>query len=172
MEFRSYTRAIDQLDQLADRELISRIERRYAVPLIQHYGLPQCWRPVKLHLDPRDYYAGYLNVRDDMEVPYELRRDLSERVPQALLRDLARVVYPDEPIERRPVELALDPGGRQALAEARSARVLPPLPTIEPLVEQVMAEQERQRRLRRDPWPVFLPDDAPRNFREMYNFAD
>jgi hypothetical protein len=171
--FRTFTRAIDALDRTADPALLARLARLARVDIVPpaaSYALPQSWRQVTLHLDPASYYAGYLGVRDEIEIPGELRRDLAERVPQAMLRDLHRMEFPsDEPAERRPMELGIDPGGREALKEARAAQLREPLPVIEPLVEKVMAEQERRRRFLDDPWEASLPDDAPREYREIFD---
>ena len=170
--FRTFTRAIDSLERTADPVLLARLERHGRVDIVppaSHYTLPQSWREVPIHVDPARYYAGYLGVRDEIEIPSELRRDLTQRVPQAMLRDIHRMEFPsDEVAEMRPLELGLDPGGREALKEARAAQHREPLPVIEPLVEGLMAEQERRRRFLREPWEAPLPDDAPRRYAEMY----
>jgi hypothetical protein len=51
--------------------------------------LPQALRPQPTHFDRlADWYCGYLGVRQDYEVPYELQQDLKQSVPQAILRDI------------------------------------------------------------------------------------
>lgn len=170
--FRTFTRAIDDLARVADPALVERIDRLRRVDIVppaSHYRLPSSLRELRTHLDPASYYAGYLGVRDEIEVPFELRRDLTERVPQALLRDLHRMELPtDDPARWQPVELGMDPGGREALKEARAAQHREPLPIIEPLLEKVMAEQERRHRFVSEPWEATLPDDAPRRYTDMF----
>lgn len=169
--FRTYTRAIDAIEKIADPALLARVFRLGRVDIVPeaaHYELPQSWREVPIYLDPARFYAGYLGVRDEIQIHEELRRDLRERVPQALLRDVHRMEYPSDGDGRRqPTELGIDPGGREAYKEARAAQVRDPIPRIEPLVEQVMAEQVRRHRVLWDPWEPLIPDDAPRNYREI-----
>ncbi|MCS6912354.1 MAG: hypothetical protein RMK29_16165 [Myxococcales bacterium] len=169
--FRTYTRAIDVLDRVADPRLVARLLRHLQVDLVpppEHYVLPQALRPMRILCDPARMYAGYLGVRAEVEIPMELRRDLHELVPQALLRDIHRMEYvTDEEARWQPVELGLDPAGQSAMAEIRAALVREPVPVVEPLVEAVRAEQARRRRFLQEPWQPVLPDDFPRNYREI-----
>lgn len=167
--FRSYTRAIDRLEEQADPKLLalsSRHENANLVPLSP--SLPQSWRPVRTLLeDPHTWYAGYLGVLGELDLPMELKADLRERVPQSLLRDVFRPIYATDYVDRIPLDVGLDPGGRQALKEGRQGLVRDPLPVIEPLVEEVIAEQERRRRFLQKPWPTYHEDNAPRVYREI-----
>src|SRR5947208_132983 len=107
-----HTRAIDRLEETLDPILQQRLRRWDERPLAPlRPSLPQSFREVVLHLVPRDWYAGYLGVRDELEVPWELRRDLRERVPQAMLRDVHRLEYRERAVGREPVDLGLDQGG-------------------------------------------------------------
>src|SRR4051812_20061084 len=56
------------------------------------YSLPAFVRTeMKLHLDPGEWGAGFLQVHE-RELPPELFADLREQTPQATLRDLYRPV--------------------------------------------------------------------------------
>ena len=50
--------------------------------------------------------------------------------PQAHLRDLFRPVYSEAPVPLEQHEAPIDPGGRAAYAELRSALTREPLPVI------------------------------------------
>lgn len=161
----SHTRAIDRLAEVVDPALLRR-SARWLVPLAPlRPSLPQSWRPVKTDLaDPARWYAGYLGVRGEQEIPWELQKDLRERVPQALLRDLFRPVQMERPVRWEPFRSGADPGGREGLREAREALVRPPPPEIEMGAQVVAREQARRRRFLRQPWQPMHQDDAPRQY--------
>lgn len=156
-------RARQELLRNADPVLLRRIERwehHAMVPL--EPSLPIALRSQPTHFDRlADWYAGYLGVRAEYEPSYELRRDLKERVPQALLRDIYRPVRGHDSIDFVCHE-ALDHGGRAAMAEAKQALNREPIPTIEPVLLTVLEYQKWRQRLMRTPWQPFLRDDAPR----------
>ena len=79
-------RARDHLDRLRlDPATALRIARYGDPTQLQPVGLPEVLREPRLYVaEPRDWYAGYLGVRGEVDLPYELRRDLKEQVPQAL----------------------------------------------------------------------------------------
>lgn len=185
-------RVVELLERLTvEPALAARIERLSAVRLMGEQEPPQGLRPekLKLHLEePRDWYAGYLGVRGEYQAPFELRRDLQERVPQALLRDLLRPVMPDPrgQVQREPVPgprpfwaAAPAPGGEgygpddgqgQAVhdesprGQVRAAMATLRLPLPEILPSTLLIEEDRRARqlLLRAPWQPWLPDDAPR----------
>jgi hypothetical protein len=167
--FRTYTRAIDQLEHAADPVMLGMSDRhvhqRMTPPVPE---LPQSWREPRLHLeDPRAWYAGYLGVRGEVEIPWELRSDMRHKAPQANLRDVGRYVYPLYYVERQPMDFGLDPGGRIGTREAKEALSRKPLPVIKPVLGEVLVEQARRRRFLRESWRPFHDDTAPRVYREM-----
>ena len=160
---RFHTRAIDKLDESVDPELRRRLSAWEGSPLIRELKpLPQSHCEPKVHVDPRLFYAGYLGVRGEVEIPYELRRDLKEQVPQALLRDLHRVVRPEMHVSRQQMEVDLDPAGAAAYKEAKAALKREPLPVLTLMLEVVMEEQARRRRFLAEPWKPFRPDEEER----------
>jgi len=177
-ELERRAKAQQHLADSADPALLRRIDRwiqHRMVPL--NPSLPMAVRPQRTHFDRlADWYAGYLGVRAEYEPPYELTRDLKERVPQALLRDIYRPVRSQSMVEPHYHELDLDPAGQRALAEARQALVREPIPTIEPVLLDVIAEQRRRRRFLEQPWASFHPDNAPRRYRDrspaFFGYAD
>lgn len=94
----------------------------------------------------------------------ELAEDLGQCVPQALLRDLHRLVpvvrrHPLEPIE-----------GSQLLGQWMDWRLAPgeamrrdPRPAVAAITEVFLEDEARRRELRARPWEPFLRDDEPRN---------
>lgn len=159
----SYTRALDRLDEVVDPALLAQLQRweRPMVPMDP--ALPHSWRPVKTYVaDPTAWYAGYLSIRADLEIPWELRRDLRERVPQALLRDMFRPSHRERPVEWVHRDSGIDAGARQAVQEGRAALLREPAPVIEMGAEVVAQEQARRRAFLRRPWQATLPDEAPR----------
>jgi hypothetical protein len=159
----------ERVRKLADPRLLRRVARweNYRM-LPEPAPLPMALKPQATHFDRlSDWYAGYLGVRGEFEPPYELSRDLKEGVPQAILRDIYRPIYEERPISLTEQDIELDPGGRRALKEAREALHRDPIPTIEPALLVVMAEQKRRRRFLKQPWVPPLPDDAPRRYSEI-----
>lgn len=152
----------------ADPGVMRRVDRwihHGMVPL--NPKLPMAIRPQPTHFERlSDWNAGYLGVRAEFEPPYEMTRDLKEQVPQSILRDIYRPVRRQPMIEPTFIEINADPGGRQAMAEAKAALKREPLPTVEPMSLVVIAEQRRRRRFLRRPWPSFRPDEAPRSYSE------
>lgn len=177
-----------------DTKLSRRVARYEAQRLLGEHEPPQVLREVKLHLeDPHDWYAGYLGVRGEYEAPYELRRDLKERVPQALLRDLFRPVMPDPKgqVERVPLgnARAIDgesgvnaegegaesratpqagPRGPRATVRAAMALLRQPLPEIISSVILLEEEKRIRQRLLRTPWQPHHPDHAPRQYASYF----
>lgn len=152
----------------ADPKILARIKRweeHRMVPLSP--SLPMAMRAQRTHFDKlSDWNAGYLSVRGEQEVPYELREDLKQSVPQAILRDFFRPAK-EAFVELGRHDLDIDPGGRRAFAEARAAQQREPLPTVEPALAVVVAVQRRRHRMHRVPWLPFRPDEAPRKYTEQ-----
>lgn len=167
-------RALDRLKELYSPAIEERLQRWERPMLPPPPALPQSWREVELRLDdPHKWYAGYLGVRDaEVEIPYELRQDLRQAVPQALLRDLYRPAWREQLVLRIPLDEERDPGGRAAYREARAALVREPLPIVRPSTEEVLRAQQHRRRIFRDRWEPYRPDDAPRMSREIGNQED
>src|SRR5438132_14291618 len=71
----------------ADPALLGRIDRWIHHRMLEAPpSLPMALRPQPTHFDRlADWYAGYLGVRGEVEIPYELSRDLKQGVPQAIL---------------------------------------------------------------------------------------
>jgi hypothetical protein len=124
-------------------------------------SLPTWLRPVELHLTPEKWNAGYLQVRE-LDVPAQLSADLRERMPQALLRDLHRLVREERWVEREPLPGSEDRGGRAALAEARAARQIPERRAVEPSTRVMRALQTFRRGLLAERWQPMLADHEPR----------
>lgn len=148
----------------ADPQILRRTERWTNHRMLPHRALPMAIGPQTTLFDNvlRDWHVGYLAANEMDEIPYELRKDLSERVPQALLRDIYRPVFRPRFVERESHEFQLDPGGRSALAEAKAALQREPIPTIQSSVAVVISEQRRRRRFVQRTWHPYRADDAPR----------
>jgi len=102
-------------------------------------------REPKTHLDPDVWGTGFLRI-EEREIPWDVSQALHQRAPQALLRDLFRPERDVYWVEREPlVEGLLDPGGRTALAQARSLRAREPLPTRGCPSTPTMASARRSR---------------------------
>ena len=146
-----------------DARLVDACERhgRGAARLRREPTLRTWLRTPRTHLDPADWRAGYLEVRE-REIPFELQEDLHQLMPQALLRDLYRPAYEERWVARELIEGTGDRAGLGALAEARRARVRPPLPRIEPAVRAVREHQAWRRALYAERWQPVLADDEPR----------
>ena len=147
-----------------DERLIARCEKyrrdgeRRRAP-----SLPTWLRPMDTHLRPEDWNTGFLAVRE-REIPEELQADLRQRMPQALLRDLHRLVRDEGWVAREPLMERADPQGRQALAEARAMRQPLARPPIEPSTRVMRALQTWRRALLSERWQPLLADDDPRRY--------
>jgi hypothetical protein len=152
------------LAEIADPRLLAQLERRRTAKLVRELSLPlyTAQRQLKLHLEPSDWGAGYLAVRD-RELPDQLLSDLHDLSPQAILRDLYRPVRAEVPIIlERHEGTSPHRSAKEAIAEAKIARVRQEVPRIEPLSQLVKEEQERRRAMLDEPWQPAMPDDAPR----------
>lgn len=133
-------------------------------------SLPLALRPQPTRFDDvlHGWRAGYLGVRGEYDMPFELARDLKECVPQSVLRDLYRPVRSFF-VEPATHELGLL-GVRAisaALQEARAALLREPIPVIEPTLLVLVGEQQRRRRFLATPWQTLRPDSAPRRYSEQ-----
>lgn len=148
----------------ADPQILRRIERWQQPRLLPSRDMPQALRPQRTHFDDvlHDWHVGYLSVREGDEAPHELRQDLAQRVPQAILRDIYRPVRRPTFVERTVHETERDPAGIQALTEAKKGLQREPMPEIGSSVAVVVTEQRRRRRLLGRRWLPYRPDDAPR----------
>jgi hypothetical protein len=148
----------------ADPRILRRVERWLQPRLLPAREVPQALRPQKTHFDDvlHGWHVGYLAVREGGEPPHELRQDLAQRVPQAILRDIYRPVRRQTFVERTVHETERDPGGQRALAEAKKGLEREPIPEIESSVVAMIVELRRRRRLRARTWLPYRPDDAPR----------
>jgi hypothetical protein len=155
-------RAWEVLQSLADASLMQVVRDRYTRPFARHHSLPTVSRNPRNHLDPRDWYTGFLQADREVERPGQLVSDLNEVVPQALLRDLYRPVMESRWLEREPQMEPLDRAGLDGTRVARAARTLAPLPRITSLTVEVAAEQRRRRALLAETWKPLLRDDEPR----------
>ena len=150
------------LTLVADAKLLASIARLEQATLVRTHTLPLFAREPKLHLDPADWRAGYLAVREREVLP-DILAALREVSPQALLRDLYRPVRANAPVTLELHEgIEIDRGGRQAVALARAARTREPIPTVEPIVGRIVEEQARRRAFLKEEWKPTMPDDAPR----------
>jgi hypothetical protein len=146
--------------ELADARILDGVERRAHGIQVREPDLKPL-QPVRTHLDPADWGAGYLVEPREYDVPLALLDDLKERTPQALLRDLHRPVH--EPAwHEREVLVALDRAGRDALRDARAAQRIPPVPSVAPTARAFREELQRRRAFLREKWQPRFPDDQPR----------
>jgi hypothetical protein len=154
------------LEARIDARLIDTCERhtRASRRLVREPNLPTWTRTPKLQIDPAAWRTGYLQVHERDDLPAQLFEDLHQLMPQALLRDLHRLVYEERWVERTVVEgSAVDHGGFDGVGEARKARQRPPLPRIEASTGAMRAHQRWRRALVRERWQPAMPDDQPRN---------
>ncbi|HEX4457411.1 MAG TPA: hypothetical protein VIA18_05555 [Polyangia bacterium] len=122
----------------------------------------QTWlQPMQLHIEPEAWNTGFLRVRE-VEIPAQLDADLRERMPQALLRDLHRLVREESWVAREILVGTEDRHGRESLAEARKARQLPGRPPVEPSTRVMRALQTWRASLLAERWQPALADDDPR----------
>lgn len=133
-------------------------------------SLPLALRPQGTRFDDvlHGWHVGYLGVRGEYDMPFELQRDLKECVPQSVLRDLYRPVR-NFFVEPEAHELGLL-GVRaisEALKEARAALTREPIPVIEPTLLVLVGEQQRRRRFLATPWQTLKPDSAARRYSEQ-----
>lgn len=153
-------------EAVVDRRLIEACERheRNGRRMVRDFAVRTWAREPTLHVDPAAWNTGYLKVRERDDLPDQLFADLRERMPQALLRDLHRLVMEERWVQREVIEgSAVDRGGFSALAEARAARTRPPLPRLESSTGAVRAYQRWRRDLVRERWQAAMSDDEPRN---------
>lgn len=147
---------------VVDERLIARCEQHRRDGEARREPSLRTWtRPVKLNLVPEAWNAGYLRVRE-VDIPEQLSADLRERLPQALLRDLHRLVRDERWVEREILPGTQDRDGRASLAEARQARQLPARQPVEPSTRVMRALQTWRRGFMAERWQPALPDDAPR----------
>lgn len=158
--------ALEALAALADEQLIAAAEHRLDPSIAREPRARTFLRPPALHVEPEGWRAGYLSVRE-RELPPELFDDLAQRTPQATLRDLYRPVRESVWYEREPFVPDWDPGARRALAEAKAAFQIPPVPKVAPIVREVEAEQARRRAFITEPWKPHLDDSEPRPLVEV-----
>jgi hypothetical protein len=143
--------------------VLSRIARleRDSKEMVRDPQLPIRAGTLPFHLEPEDWRAGYLRVRE-YELPGELFADLAQNAPQALLRDLYRPEYEAFVWHERETQVVIDYAGTRALRAAREAQVRDPLPTVEPLVHEVMQHAADWRQVVRTPWKPILADSEKR----------
>lgn len=152
---------------LGDTRLLDALERRkHEVPIRELVPLGLYAREPALHVEPADWGAGFLAVRE-RDLPSQLYSDLKQLTPQASLRDLYRPVRASVWHEREPMVPDWDPAGRRAFAEARAAQARPPVPKLAPIASEVAAEQTRRRAFLREPWQPLLSDEEPRRSVEV-----
>jgi hypothetical protein len=157
-------RVRDSYTYVADPRLLKRLERQQqeAASFVRPPNPPLWLGELPNHMDPSDWRAGYLKVRELEPSDYWLT-EMYEVSPQALLRDLYR---PEREtfwceLERHP---ALDRGGAAAVAEARAAQQRDPIPVIQPLLGEVMGHRNSWRRFLRDQWKPLIDDEQPRKY--------
>lgn len=156
-------RAAEAWRAVVDARLVDCCERheRRAARMRRQPSLPSYVRAPRLHLDPADWGAGFLRLRE-RELPMELQSDLRQLMPQALLRDLYRPVPEVGWVERAVIAGTGDRGGFGAMQAARAARTRAPLPRLESAMKTVRAYQTWRRHLMAERWQPILGDDEPR----------
>ena len=156
-------RAAAAVQYIADRRLLSRIARleRESGAMVRPPEVKLYAGELPNHLDPADWRAGYLAVRE-IELPPQLYADIHENAPQALLRDLYRPVPEAFVWHEREVAVELDFAGTRALAEARAAQKRDPLPEVQPLGPELREHAQKWRTFVRERWKPHLDDSEPR----------
>jgi hypothetical protein len=157
-------RVRDAYSYVADRQLLARLERQQkrAASFVRPPAPPLWVGELPYHMEPSDWRAGYLKVRELDPTDYWLT-EMHEVSPQALLRDLYR---PEREtfwceLERHPPH---DRGGVAGLAEAREAQKRDPIPLVKPLVPEVIGHRDDWRRFMRERWKPILDDEQPRKY--------
>jgi len=155
-------RAKDVLEAAANERLLSRLESwahgvRGFTALIAPY-----LREQPLRLEAKGWrYDAHFQI-EEREIPFELTRDLMERMPQAKLRDLYRPEMQVGWHEREQTVPPFDTAGIRALAEAKAQQRFEKPETLAALTALVREEQRRRHAWLREPWQPFLRDDEPR----------
>jgi hypothetical protein len=98
---------------------------------------------------------------NEWEPPWELKRDLAERAPQAKLRDLYRPVMEIPWVLRDLLVPPRDPTGLRALSEAKTWLVREPLPEANMSLAAMREEAARRRALHAEHWKPIKPDPDP-----------
>lgn len=153
------------LDEIADPRLLEACERhvRNGERLVREVRVRTYLRAPKVHVDPAAWNTGYLKVHERDNLPVELQNDLHQLMPQALLRDLHRLVQEERWVQKEEIAgTAIDRAGLEALVEARQARRREPLPRIEAASGAVREYQRWRRALVAERWQPVLADDEPR----------
>ncbi len=148
----------------ADPRILRRADRWLQPRMLPSRELPQALRTVRTHFDDvlHDWHVGYLSVNEGGEAPYELRQDLAQCVPQAILRDIYRPVHRPSFVEKTLHEGVRDPVGQEALAEMKKSLQRDPVPEVDSTVVAMVREQRRRRRLLSRRWLPYRADDEPR----------
>jgi hypothetical protein len=149
------------LEAIVDPELLAIVAGRARPEIAREHGLMTFAREPRNHLDPADWGAGFLAVREGGPPP-EVLEALREQTPQAHLRDLYRPVYSEAPVALELNAMPIDSGGREAYAEVRAALVREPLPQVVCSLERVAERRDAWRAFLATPWQPFLRDDEPR----------
>jgi hypothetical protein len=155
-------RAKDVIDAAANPELLARLEAWAHGVRPFTAAIAPYMREQRLRLEAKGWrYEGQLQI-EEREIPYELTRDLTERMPQAKLRDLYRPEMQVGWHEREQVVPPFDTAGIRAMAEAKAQRHFEKPETLAALTALVRDEQRRRAAWLREPWQPFLRDDEPR----------
>ena len=150
-----------------DPRLLARLDRYEQKLPSRDYRIGSPARPIRTHLDPADWRAGFLAVRDGGR-PDEIASCMYEQAPQALLRDLFRPVFELQPIDWR----FRDSYGARAAAESyRELKTILHRRESVPRIEPSLAIWSRQRlnwlARMNVPWKPHRPDDAPRQYTSL-----
>ena len=165
-------RARDACSYIADSRLLKRlaVNEHNAGGLLRQHPFRTYVGTLPFHLEPSDWRAGYLKIRELDPSQYWLI-EMGEVSPQALLRDLYRPIRESFVWYEREVQVALDRGGAEAMAEARTARKREPLPVVVPLVREMLQHRDHWRGVVRKRWEPIYPDSEPRKKVHVYRDA-
>jgi len=137
-----------------DERLLARCEAHEtrSTRLQRDWSMPVQLREPRVHLDPSDWRAGYLRADREYEIPHQLRVDIRENMPQALLRDLFRPERQSIWIEREPVEGTGGAKSVDAMRLLREARQLPTVPRVDAGVRVLIEHQVWRRAMLAERW--------------------
>jgi hypothetical protein len=152
----------DAWRQAADPTLLAGLERWNTIVRPFQSKIRTALREPRLLLERSGWRARCDFEIAEREIPFELTQDLSERCPQAKLRDLFRPVMNVGWHEREQLVEPTDVAGANAIADAKAAQVMPRLPPFESLTKVFREQQTRRRDWLAERWLPHRPDDAPR----------
>jgi hypothetical protein len=153
--------AKDRLEEVASRYLIARCfawetAHKPFEPTMRLYV-----REPETFVERTDWRIQGIFDMNEYEPPWELKRDLAERAPQAKLRDLYRPELQIPWVAREMLVEPRDSAGLEAIAEMKAMLVREALPEATVSLVAMREEAERRRALHAEHWKPLKPDPDP-----------